>query len=252
MEPALRPASAIALAAILLASPAQAAQGVNLRWDRCHGDGGNENRTFACDTNAGAEVLVCSFVLDAPMAQVSGNEVVIDLLTQDDPVPPWWHFRDPGSCRTTSLRMNTFANADDVACVDWAAGNSIGGVGAYSSEIGSIDPGLAARHRRIKIALAVPLEHIADLAAETEYFSCNATIDHVKSVGADACAGCTGPVCLVLSRVNVTTPSVANDGTIYAPASPGSNIVTWQGVGPNCQLVPVKRSTWGAVKGLYR
>jgi hypothetical protein len=243
---------AILLAGTLLAAPAQAAQGVNLRWDRCHGDGGSENRAFACDTNAGAEVLVCSFVLDAPLAQVSGNEVVIDLLTQDDPVPPWWHFRDLGSCRVSSLGMNTFANVDDVACVDWAAGNSTGGVGFYGYELGPGDPSLATRQRRIKIALAVSQEHLADLAAETEYFACNVPIDHAKSVGSDACAGCAAPVCLVLQSVRVTTPSPGNGRILYAPASAGSQIVTWQGVGPNCQLVPVKRSTWGAVKGLYR
>ena len=40
-----------------------------------------------------------------------------------------------------------------------------------------------------------------------------------------------------------------------APATPvtaGSNIVTWQGVGADCNAVPVRNATWGAVKSLYR
>lgn len=243
---------AILLTGTLLAAPARAAQGVNLGWDRCQGDGGSENRTFACDTNAGTEVLVCSFVLDTPMPEVSGNEIIIELLSEADPIPAWWHFREAATCRQNSLAANMNANANDVVCVDWTAGQATGGVGAYSNELGSIDPSLISRHRRIRIALAVPLEAIADLAADTEYFACNVTIDHTKTVGTDACAGCTGPVCLVLTWCKVVTRAVESDRVLYEPASPGSNMVTWQGVGPNCNLVPVKRTTWGQVKGLYR
>lgn len=252
MRAAVFPAGVIVvLAGMLLVSPALAA-GYNLRWDRCYGDGGTANRTFACDTNAGSEVLVCSFVLDAPRAQVSGNEIIIDVLSLEDPIPPWWHFRDPGSCRQNSMNLSLVANPADVTCVDWAAGKSEGGIGFYGAELGNIDPSLVNRHRKIKIALAVWPQDLADLMADTEYFSCNVTINHVKTVGPTACPGCAGPVCVVLTHLKVTTTDPGTDITLHAPTTPGSDIVTWQGIGPNCQLVPVKRSTWGAVKGLYR
>jgi hypothetical protein len=60
-------------------------------------------------------------------------------------------------------------------------------------------------------------------------------------------------MCIVINSLKCTTTGAAVNGvTIGNPSSPGSNIVTWQGIGPNCQAVPVKNATWGQVKTLYR
>jgi hypothetical protein len=55
-----------------------------------------------------------------------------------------------------------------------------------------------------------------------------------------------------LQSRNVTTPVLENNVFIGNASSTSSNIVSWQGVGPNCQSVPVKNQTWGQVKALYR
>jgi hypothetical protein len=245
-------------AAICAASPAFAAPGFSISWSSCHGEGtGASNRSFACDTNAGTNVLVVSFELPADLPQVSGNEIVIDILTAAATLPAWWDLKNAGTCRVTSLAMNTTADANNVVCVDWARGASVGGIGSYDQAgvwpVGDIDPSLANSHRRLKLATAVPLAGIQDLVAATEYFAANITIDNLKSVGTGSCAGCTEPMCIVINSLKVTTPgAVATDITIGNPSSPGSNIVTWQGTGPNCQAVPVKNATWGQVKALYR
>jgi hypothetical protein len=57
---------------------------------------------------------------------------------------------------------------------------------------------------------------------------------------------------IYLTSINVTTPVLANNIFIGNASSAGSNIITWQGVGPDCQLVPTKNKTWGEVKALYR
>jgi len=251
----MRRAAAFALVAsvLLVTTPAHAAQGVNLSWSRCHGEGASaQNATFACDTNVGDEVLVASFVLDAPLEQVSGNEIVIDLISEDDPLPAWWDFKNVGACRQSSLRFNTDANLGDVVCVDWGVGKSTGGIGAYNNELGTIDPSLVSRHRRIKVALAVPLSAIMDLVADTEYFSCNLRIDHAKTVGADACGGCAGSVCLVFTSIRINTLTPASDRYFSSAVTPGSNMVHWQGSGADCLLVPVRNQSWGQVKSLYR
>src|SRR5215467_11821444 len=71
------------LCGLLLAMSASvaAASGVGLRWQACLGDAGAINRNFACNTNAGTNnILVGTFELGAAgLANVSGNEVVIDL-----------------------------------------------------------------------------------------------------------------------------------------------------------------------------
>jgi len=244
------------LLALVLVPSVHAAAGVNLRWSRCSGDGGTQNAAFACDTNSGSELLVGSFVLPAPLAQVSGNEASIDLISQDDPLPAWWDFKNAGTCRLNSLHFNTTANANDVVCLDWAGGHSSGGIGSYTtgtpSSMGSIDPSLAPQHRRCVMALAVPPDSLRDLLADTEYFSFNLVIDHAKTVGTGACGGCAGSVCLVLQLINITTPVLANNIFMGNATTPGSNMAHWQGTGADCNLVPVKNRTWGEVKAMYR
>jgi hypothetical protein len=244
-------------ALISAASPAFAAPGCALSWSSCHGEGtGTNNRSFACDTNVGTNVLVVSFELPADLPQVSGNEIVIDILTQAVTMPAWWDFKSIGSCRQTSLGFDATSDANNVVCVDWAQGHSYGGIGSYDQAgvqpNGSIDPSLTNAHRRLKIALAVPPDSVQDLVAATEYFACNVTIDNRKTVGTSACAGCTEPMCIVINQLVVDTPVLANDIHIGNPSSPGSNIVTWQGVGPNCLALPTRNATWGQVKALYR
>jgi hypothetical protein len=240
-------------AAMLLMSSTAFAAGINLSWVACEGEGsGSHSRTFACAANTGTNQLVVSYVLAADLAQVSGNEIVIDVLSQSNPLPAWWDLREPGSCRPGSLLFNTTANPSDVVCVDWAAGQATGGIGYYGTELGSISPSLQAQHRRIKIALAVAPSALQDLVGNQEYFSCNVSINNQKTVGTGACAGCSDPVCIVLNSIKVTTPVPANDVTLGNANAAGSNICTWQGTGPDCNLVPTRNVTWGAVKSLYR
>ena len=241
------------VAAMLTFVSAAHAGGVNLRWNNCFGEGtGADNRTFACASNAGTNLLVASFVLDADIAQVSGNELCIDLISQTPTLPAWWEMKDLGTCRAPALGFNTVANGADVVCIDWAQAQSTGGVGAYNANLGSIDAGLVAQHRRLVIALAVALAGVQDLVAGTEYFSCNVPISNTRTVGTPSCAGCTTPVCIVLNSLKVTTLSGADDVTLGSGTAAGTNIVTWQGSGADCQAVPTKNVTWGAVKALYR
>lgn len=241
-------------AALLVGASTALAGGINLAWLNCLGDGGVQNRTFACNVNTGSNLLVTSFILDADQADVSGNELVLDFLSTSDPVPAWWEFRAPVNCRSTSLLTNTVFT--DNVCFDWAAGQAAGGVGSYSGDAGpggwTIDPNVISRHRRLKIAIAVPPTALGQLVAAQEYYSTNVIVNNAKTVGTGACAGCTDPVCIVFNSVKLTTPIAANDVTLGTPNSPGSNIVTWQAAVADCQLVPTRNATWGRVKSLYR
>jgi hypothetical protein len=168
----------------LLASSARAS-GVNMRWVRCYGDGGESNRAFACATNVGTNLLVGSFVIDSPLPMVSANEFTIDITTAAATLPAWWQFKNTGSCRQTSLQFNTSANPNDVVCVDWSTGQASGGIASYT--VGAQGPSTA----RILGVLAVPLSAVTDLPAGQEYFSFNVTINNQKTVGISSCSGCT-------------------------------------------------------------
>src|SRR5207344_61507 len=146
-------------------------------------------------------------------------------LSQSLTLPVWWDFKNPGTCRQTSLSLNVTYDVTNAVCQDWAQGQSTGGIGAYTtgtpSSMGNIDPSLAAQHRRIVIALAVPPSALQDLVVGVEYFACNLLIDNQKTVGTGSCAGCNEPMCVVLNALNVTTPVLSNNVFIGHPSSPG-------------------------------
>ena len=79
--------------------------GVNLSWDDC-GDWGVLNKTFACNSNSGTNAAVGSFVAPDGIAQLTGTEMILDVVAQGDSLPPWWAFKNAGACRQGALRVN--------------------------------------------------------------------------------------------------------------------------------------------------
>jgi hypothetical protein len=256
-----------ATALMAAASLAHANPGIAMRWDQCYGDGGVSNKNFACDTNNGSETLVVSFKPPTDLDQVSGNEIQLYLQAPGSALPSWWQFKNLGSCRTTSLSLNSNASANAVACLDEFAGNATTGIGGYNTAFGS------ASTVRLDIAEAVPATVLATLSANQEYFALNIVIDHRKTVGAGACSGCVTPMCLVLSHVYLTRVNNLPNIQLTDLLGPNSQTVGWQGASPvvafspgcndflclpywyvqSCSLpTPVRNQTWGAIKSLYR
>ena len=253
MKRLLLSASAL-LVAITVSSVAHAAPGINMAWTDCRSDGGLSNRAFACNTNSGSNVLVVSFVAPAGVTGMSGNELVIDLLSTTAPLPQWWAFRTVGSCRQNALSSNFVAPGTLINCVDPWSGQAAGGIGNYTQVAPgggwTISPTVESQHARMVIAIATASPGPID--ADVEYFSGNVTINNTKTVGTGACAGCADPVCIVLNSVKITQGVGIGDFTLSTPVSANSNMVTFQGTGADCNAVPVRNTTWGAVKGLYR
>jgi len=213
------------------------------------------NRNFACNSNTGVNALVGTFEMGANLSGVVGTEIVVDIGAAGATLPAWWAFRNVGSCRQTSLTMNATIAATAVNCIDWAAGASAGGIGAYN--VGARGPNTA----RLVAALAVPAVGATDLAPGTEYFSFNININNAKTVGAGNCAGCQTPICIVFNSINVVPPAPAVGVKLTGPSNGfDADFATWQGgagvvVGgvSGCgAATPTSNKTWGAVKSLYR
>ena len=257
-------------AATLIASTAIAAPtlpGINIRWDNCFSDGGVMNKTFACDTNTGAEQAVMSVQLDTEMLDVVGFEVRVSLKTSDPTLPAWWAFKNLGSCRRTSLGFVNAAVPPGGSCLDWSLGTAAPGVGAYN--VDALGPGSAV----IIMATAIGSPLTVALDPVTEYIVGALHIDHAKTVGTGSCGGCTKPVCILFTSLVVSTPVAANNRLLTQGANTtSSQIIHWQ----NGQLqnlvnsctdtfhcttqfdcvnagpTDVHRNTWGEVKSLYR
>ena len=245
------------LAAMLLAPPSAAAGGVNLAWNNCASEGGTANRSSACDSNSGTNILAGSFVVSADLAGVTGVEIVLDLIVGDgiSTIPPWWDLNSSTGCRSGSITMNPTVNPANSVCTDWAAGAAAGGFAAYVGPAysqGTIALENLPAHRRIIGGFALPVADAANLLSTQEYFAFNLVIINARTLGTPSCAGCTVPACIVLNSMNVATHDIGVHENITTGTFAGSNLATWQGVGPSCQLVPTKRTTWGGVKALYR
>ena len=236
------------LALTLPASSASAGAGVNLRWSACFADGGTWNRTFACDTNSGTNVLIGSFELAADLTEVSGVEFVLDVASDGATLPAWWQLRNPGTCRMASLSVNTTIATSAAACVDWASGGAASGLAAYA--IGFAGPNTS----RIIGGSAVPASALADLVAGQAYFAFNLLINNAKTIGADSCVGCEVPTEIVCNSILVRTPPVfaqpSRDVKLVGPSNGvDSHLARWQG---GRAIVPTRRTSWGELKTLFR
>ena len=217
--------SIVATCLLLSVAPCARAAGLNLRWDQCYGDGGVFSKTFACDTNAGTNVVVGSFVLSSDLAGVTFLELDLDVTTAAETLPAWWQFQSAGSCRQTSLTASSVEDPNYVICSDWASGAAAGGLAAYT--IGNSGPNTA----HIKLAFAVAAQNAADLQAAQEYFSFNLRLNNAKSVGTSACTGCNLAACIAFTSLKVNQ-GVSSTTVLTTPAyGANSNYVTWQ-VGP--------------------
>ena len=238
---------AILLCGMLLAISATVASaaGLNLRWTNCAGDAGTQNRTFACANNTGSNVMVGSFVLDADLPQVNGDELVVDLASAGPTLVDWWKFTAAGTCRQLSLSI---AAQDGAACPDMFSLAASMNIAAY--QMGLHGPNSA----RILCVNAVQAAAIADLTGGQEYGIAKWTFNNAKSVGTGSCTGCQTAVCIVFNSANITTEGNLRNTKLTGEAAPGSAYIVWQGGGgTNCPAAtPSKNATWGSVKSLYR
>jgi hypothetical protein len=245
----------VAMLLSVSASPARAQPaGVALRWDACFGEGtGALNKSFACDTNEGAERLIGSFISATDIPDVTSNEVLLDLFTSSGypwnwptysvPMPAWWEFKTAGTCRQSSVSMNVIADPTNSVCQDWSQGLAASGF-AFSTQFRGT--GTA----RIVMVSAIPAANAAQIMAGLEYYSLTVVIFHDKTVGTRSCGGCNVPMGIWFNSVKVVSVLRQDNRTLVGPVN-GSDAheVHWQS-GPS--TVPVRRTAWGAVKALYR
>ena len=111
---------------------------------------------------------------------------------------------------------------------------------------------------RIKMLEGLPTGSplIVPIPAGTEVYSFKVTINHAKTVGTGACAGCTDEACIVLNMIRLNQPVSLPAISIYNAAQSQHCIwQAWTNPDPTqaCPLVtPAKQQTWGSIKALYR
>jgi hypothetical protein len=260
VAPACVLASLLAGSAAALAQPAADGSAIFLSWDRCYGDGAVSNRTFACDTNSGVEVLYVSARPPAEIPQLNGAEVVIDILKLDASYPDWWQLSSAGGCRPSSITTQ-FGDPGNLATCGYAWNGAVAG-GWDFQYYGYYD-----YQARLRFIAAIPAPQPAPAQ---ELFLGRITINHAKTAGSGACSSCQSGLCLGLRSVLLTQPTGVGDVyTQQAETGTNSDRVTWQSGAVmrsgwnyshsvwtkhfDClSVTDAKRPTWGALKRMYR
>ena len=230
----------------LVARTAYAQGGINLSWGDC-GTFGSVSRNFACDTNTGSNSMFASAVSPIPLGQFVGEESVLDLVTNQVTLSPWWTI-DISGCRGNPSAMTSDFNfvTGPFNCADpW------GGAASGGSDYQSGNPAPNRARIRVVSALASPIA----INNTSEYYLFRLTFSNAKTTGAGSCAGCTDGACIVFSQTKLVEPTGVGDVTLTNPLT--RSFVLWQSGGGSvlggCPgATPTRSTTWGAVKSLYR
>jgi hypothetical protein len=252
------------IAVLALVSCAHAA-GVNLGWDECVGGGGSMFRDFSCDTDVGTQVLVASVVAPAGIDQLVSFETEIQISPTGAVFPDWWRLRNQtgqvNQCRNGALTSSADFNGW-TGCTDVYLGQAAGGITTYLVDASG------ANFARLHVTYSLPSDLAAVLVPEQEYYATRISISNAKTIGPDACSGCSTPACITCSYVRCLQPAGSPGGNVTVTYG-NFNTVGWHPVawsdcgcsaapqkvaGPNtCSVVcPVRNATWGQLKSLYR
>ena len=233
----------------VLGSPAVAA-GVNLSWNACTPDGGTQNKTFACNTNSGSNSLFGSFALASDMANVIGIEARVDITALADSLPAWWRFQGPNACRAAFSASFVFDSDPNSNCTDTFGSQATGAVAAVHTywTTPQVPGGNPATARALLVA-AVPGSMAQDLSAGVEYHGFRLILSAIKTVGSEACSGCSTPVCITLSAIKVVASD--NSSQVLSDAL-DANTATWQSAEQCPGALASQNVTWGQIRSILR
>jgi len=226
-----------------------AGSGLSITWQDCRPPlgGGFSNQTFGCLSDIQEFPLFPMFSLPASMDSVYSMELVIDFNiagSDPDPLPAWW-LMAPG-CRPNGWAADGTASP---SCADAWGGL---GTGSFQGWLTGV-AGWSSRHARLLVAVSTLPQNAVTLLGNAEYTACRVLL---RTTNTTTCTdGCSTPACMVFNSLLVRQLHTPSDQTILisGPEAGGSDRAVWQGgAGVDCQAVPVRRATWGAVKALYR
>jgi hypothetical protein len=230
-----------------LAGPALAAEGLYLTWNDCAAAPIAQHDLHSqCEAELGEQALYVAFTLPYAMDSVVAVEIVIDTQVSGGSLPAWWQYQ-PEGCRFRSLIAGASFVTEEVCSDFWHERATPDKLPGYFVGEPRGGPGQA----RLKIAFALLPQDYVRLEAGPMYYAARLIL---KNSPTASCPGCLSPACLVLNSILVGRLPGAPGGDVLLTASgPGlAQRATWQGVGANCDAVPVLPLHWGALKSLFR
>jgi len=238
----------VALGLLAGAAPAVAQSGLGLYWDGCSADAHEQVKTFACDTNVGEPfVLYATIVVPADMPQFAAASVIVDVwYWYFAPVPPWWQTA-ADQCRQNAIVMSFDPSSlATPGCPDLWQGGAI--VSVFVPQLGVPVPNML----RLNGGAALPAGQEIHVPADgTELNVCRIILYRSKTIGTDACGGCSTCAQLEYRESKLQQPAGAGDYSVsYGREGKYGSLAFWNGW---CEPPDAAQNrSWGQIKGMYR
>jgi hypothetical protein len=216
------------------------------------------NWNFDCDNNDTVMYMVASFTPNIAVVGFNAMDARIDGQTVGA-IPAWWQAYNPGSCREAAftpgvIDVNPTAPCSGTATTRLWTNQTLGGLGAWIYDSSSrlhfivgvgMDP---PRATNLSTAKQYNAFHIAVATTNTIHVAPDPAhgIDEVL-----ACDGCCRGMTLVLTQIGLYGSGAA-DQLYYGMTPYETETITYQGGGAGRCTVPVRNTTWGQLKGMYR
>jgi hypothetical protein len=235
----MRKATLVSIVFIVVAAADASAQ-LRLTWDAC-GSVGVKNRDFACNTNAGSERLIGSFMPPPGITALNGQAATLYADFDNGMIPSWWTFGAAPRCRAATSMRSVFSN-DGVsgACLWYFPERGV--QGAHLPDEAPWWPG----RLRIRTVAAIHAELVGPVSPDSEQYAFSLSIDHARTVGTGACAGCTTYGEFWFEELLLTQPVGVGDFTLQREWG-WDAWVSWQQ-----HPTPAHGPSWGRLKTLYR
>jgi hypothetical protein len=197
--------------------------GLNLGWGDTPSPGSSV-RFFGCNSNAGADTLIVSFVSPEGLSDFRAIQFSIVAQAEADSLPPWWRFapESQGGC-TRTLGASIDFTGGPFSCRDPWSSASAGRVAV------TLYPDSVPNRARITGIAARPPEQLGQIIPGVEYYAMKLILDHQSTVGASECAGCRVPVCLRLDYLVLTQGNGLPFTTIRTAGE--ARVAGWQRAG---------------------
>jgi len=195
--------------------------GLNLSWGDAPSPG-SSGRLFACNSNAGADTLVVSFVSPDSLNAFAGLEFYVMAQAEADSLPPWWRFTasSQGECSRVLGATIDFAGGP-FSCRDPWSSTSAGSAAV------DLYPDSVPNRARLRGVASRPPTQLGQIVPGVEYYAMKLVLDHQNTMGSSACTGCRVPVSLRLDYIVLKQGNGLPSTTIGTASK--VRVAGWQG-----------------------
>lgn len=241
----------VGLLLLTLTASVAAAGGVAMSWgDYCGlSNGGPYNLTWACRNDTTTRIrATCSFMPDESHPDLVGLTVCLAGVSEAATLPDWWQL-GTGGCREGALTLSLDGSAmvgGAEACIDPWAGLATGLLGDWVVLGG-----------QFRTTATCTLAQPVSIQAGRKYFACQFRMDARRTTSGE-CIGCLYPLMLAISSIELHFAGGGEPEVLDRPYPRDGrclsyqNTTIWSDLCSYYPIVPVRNSTWGQIKSLYR